>query len=93
MTLDNDMASKKTKYNFSNALLSHKREFPGGPVVRTQHVHCQGLGEIPDPWWGTKIPQAARHNHEKKERKKKKRKKKTFFLRINVWGLPWWRSG
>ena len=30
--------------------------FPGGPVVRTQHFHCQGPGSIPG--WGTKIRQA-----------------------------------
>ena len=31
-------------------------EFPGGPVVRTLHFHCRGLGF--DPWLGTKIPKA-----------------------------------
>ena len=30
------------------------REFPCGPVVRTQCFHCQDLGLIPDE--GTKIP-------------------------------------
>lgn len=29
-------------------------EFPGDPVVRTQHFHCQGLSSIYG--WGTKIP-------------------------------------
>ena len=31
-------------------------EFLGGPLVRTQHFHCQGLSSIPGQ--GTKIPQA-----------------------------------
>ena len=30
------------------------REFPGSPVVRTQHSHCWGLSSIPS--WETKIP-------------------------------------
>ena len=29
-------------------------EFPGDPVVRTWHFHCQGLSSIYG--WGTKIP-------------------------------------
>ena len=29
------------------------REFPGGPVVRTQCLHCRGPGSIPG--WGTKM--------------------------------------
>ena len=32
-------------------------EFPGSPVVKTQHFHCRGPGSIPG--LGTKIPQAA----------------------------------
>ena len=32
-------------------------EFPGSPVVRTPHFHCQGAGSILGQ--GTKIPQAA----------------------------------
>ena len=48
------------------------REFPGGPVVRTQHFHCQGQGSIPG--WGIKILQTMRHGQKnKKERKKGKR--------------------
>ena len=35
-------------------------EFPGGPVVRTQHFHCRGLGSIPGR--GTNIPQAVQCN-------------------------------
>ena len=31
------------------------REFPGGPVVRTWHSHCQGLGSIPG-WGRTQKP-------------------------------------
>ena len=33
-------------------------DFPGGPVVRTWHFPCRGLGLTSDR--GTKIPQAAR---------------------------------
>ena len=36
-------------------------EFPGSPVVRTQHFHCQGLSLIPDR--GTKSPLAAKLDH------------------------------
>ena len=32
------------------------REFPGGPVVRTQRFYCRGPGSTPGG--GTKIPQA-----------------------------------
>ena len=39
---------------------SSSREFPGGPVVRTQHFHCCDTGSIPGQ--GTKIPQATQHN-------------------------------
>ena len=39
------------------------REFPGGPVVRTQRFPCWGPGSIPDP--GTKIPQATWHSQKK----------------------------
>ena len=39
------------------------REFPGGPVVRTQRFNCRGLGSIPG--WGTKIPQAVQHGQKK----------------------------
>ena len=37
-------------------IIHARREFPGGPVVRTRRFHCHGLGSIPG--WGTKIPQA-----------------------------------
>ena len=33
------------------------REFPGGPVVRTQCFHYCGPGSVPG--WGTGIPQAS----------------------------------
>ena len=42
-------------------------EFPGGPVIRTQHFHCRGPGLIPG--WGTKIPQAVRRGQIKKKKK------------------------
>ena len=34
-------------------------EFPGGPVIRTPHFHCRGLGSILSQ--GTKIPLATQH--------------------------------
>ena len=36
--------------------LKNSWEFPGGPVVRTLHFHCQGRRF--NPWLGTKISQA-----------------------------------
>ena len=33
---------------------SQDSDFPGGPVVRTLHIHCRGMGVIPG--WATKIP-------------------------------------
>ena len=43
---------------------SYFREFPGGPVVRTCHFYCGGLGSVPGQ--GTKIPQAMQHGQRKK---------------------------
>ena len=34
------------------AMKKESREFPGGPVVRTQPFHCEDL----IPGWGTAIP-------------------------------------
>ena len=39
--------------------LEGQGEFPGGPVVKTQHFHCRGMGSVPG--WGTKIPYAESH--------------------------------
>lgn len=33
-----------------------KKDFPGGPMVRTVCLHCRGTGSILH--WGTKIPYA-----------------------------------
>ena len=49
-------------------------EFPGGPVIRTQHFHCQGPGLIPGQ--GNKIPQVM-------QCKKRKRKKKKHIKSMN----------
>ena len=43
-----------------------KRDFPGGPVVKTPCFHW-GVGSIPGR--GTKIPHATRHGQEKKKKK------------------------
>ena len=45
--------------------ISRKGEFPGGPVVGTQHFHCQGQGLISG--WGTKILQAVWCGQKKKK--------------------------
>ena len=50
------------------------REFPGGPVVRTQRFHCQGLGSIPG--WGTNILYPASRCQKRKEKKKTLQNKK-----------------
>ena len=39
------------------------REFPGGPVVRTLHIHCRIAGDTGlIPGQGTKIPHAVQHS-------------------------------
>ena len=43
-TLVNTTRSGMTFKNIS--VIYIKREFPGGPVVRTPHFHCQGSGSI-----------------------------------------------
>ena len=42
-------------------------EFPGGPVVKTQHFHCQGQGLILG--WGTMPGDKAKKNFLIKKRK------------------------
>ena len=37
------------------------REFPGGPVVRTGHIHCHGPGSVSR--WGTKPHSAVKNNN------------------------------
>ena len=58
-----------TREALSSFLKEKKREFPGGPVVRTPPSHCRGpgwgLGSIPG--WETKIPQTERHGQENTE--------------------------
>ena len=54
-------------YSFRNFL--KKREFPGGPVVRTLHFHCWGPRSIPGR--GTKILQVAWCGQRNKKLKKK----------------------
>ena len=46
----------------------NSREFPGGPVVSTQHFHCKGMGSISG--WGTEIPHASQYSQENEERKR-----------------------
>ena len=52
-------------------------EFPSGPVAKTWHFHCGGLGSIPG--WGTKILQAVWHSQKviivKKIKLKEKKRK------------------
>ena len=40
-------------------------EFPGGPVIRTWYIHCQGLSSIPGQ--GTTILQAVQPSQKKKK--------------------------
>ena len=49
------------------------REFPGGPMVRTQRFHCQGPGSIPGQ--RTKILQVAWRGRKKKKNLFMKQKK------------------
>ena len=53
-------------------------EFPGGPVVRTRHFHCRGLGSILGR--GTKIPQAARRG-----RKNQKKTNTALLMPFPLW--------
>ena len=55
------------------------REFPGGPVVRTQPFHCRDPGSIPG--WGTKILQATCQ-------RKKKRKENYSFVVFSLFPFP-----
>ena len=41
--------------------------FPGGPVIKTPHFQCRGMGSIPG--WGTKIPRASAARPKKKKKK------------------------
>ena len=43
-----------------------KRDFPGGPAVKTLHFQCRGCGFNP---WGTKIPHVTRHSQKTKQNK------------------------
>ena len=51
-------------FTFSIVYKFSKREFPGGPVVKTWCFHYDGLGSIPGQ--GTKIPQAKWYSQKKK---------------------------
>ena len=46
-------------------------DFPGGPVVKTLHFQCggvgrRGVGSVPD--WGAKIPHASQRDQKKKKK-------------------------
>ena len=53
-----------------------KREFPGGPAVRTWHTHCQGPRF--NPWMENKIPQTRWLVQNIKQNRIKTEKKKTI---------------
>ena len=53
-----------------------KREFPGGPMVKTLHFHSEGLGLIPSQ--GTKILHAKKNRGGRKRKSKKGGKGKTW---------------
>ena len=47
-------------------------EFPGSPVVGTQHFHCRGLGLVPG--WGTKICKLLGTGEKEREREREREK-------------------
>ena len=56
--------SSSPDVSFSQVKSTQVREFPGGPVVKTQRFHCGDLGSIPGQ--GTKIPQVAWYGQREK---------------------------
>ena len=68
--------------------MRRRRDFPGGPVVKTSHSHCRGHGfEGSIPGWGTKILHATQHSQEKKKKNRWRggnlgRNNEDTFLRI-----------
>ena len=48
----------------NTALILSCQEFPGGPVVKTEHFHCHSQGSIPGQ--GTNIPKAVRCGQKRK---------------------------
>ena len=42
--------------NELEAVKDTQRAFPGGSVVKTQHVYCSSIVSVPS--WGTEIPHA-----------------------------------
>ena len=74
MKLTNIDQNKQTNKNEN---ISHSREFPGGPVVRTWRFHSCDPGSTPGP--GTKIPQATckPRGTAKKTKNKKTNKKQS----------------
>ena len=62
-------------------------EFPAGPVLKTPHFQCRGLGQ------GTKIPYATWYSQKKKKHRKKKNVYKCVGVVVGRGGrgaLPWW---
>ena len=54
------------------------QEFPGSPVVRTQHFHCRGPVSIPGQ--GSKIPQVGQHGQNNSNNNNNNSKKiKSFY--------------
>jgi len=58
----------KTQPKIKKERRRSQEEFPGGPVARTRHFHCYGLGSVPGV--GTKILQASRCGQKQKKKKK-----------------------
>ena len=56
--------SCRVRHDLATKQQQHPWKFPGSPVVRTSHFHCQGPGF--NLGQGTKIPQAARCDQNKK---------------------------
>ena len=56
-----------TLHVYFNVEREQTKEFPGDPVIRTLHFHCQGPRFIPGQ--GTKILQATLHGQKKKKKR------------------------
>ena len=67
------MSFKKTIYG----------EFPGGPVVRTQHFHCQGEGGA---WVPSLVEELRSHKpHSEAPLSNKRKEKTTYGMGNNIW--------
>ena len=57
---------RKWRQSTMNLIVKRKRDFPGGPLVKTLSFHCRRHGFNPWAGVGTKIPHAAQHRQKVK---------------------------